>query len=71
MTDMEKAVGQYTIYRTFLSRTWPERALYLAIPDQIYRTFFQNLAIQAIIADHNIKLLVFTPIQEEITLWKD
>jgi glucose-6-phosphate 1-dehydrogenase len=71
MTDLEKAVGQYTIYRTFLSRTFPERILYLAIPDQIHRSFFQNLAIQAIIADHHIKLLVFKPIQEEITQWKD
>ena len=29
MTELEKAVGQYGIYRTFLRRVNPERKLYL------------------------------------------
>ncbi len=69
ITEMEKAVGQYGIYRTFLKRVNPERELYLAIAEDIYEDFFQRPAIQEIISDHKISLLVFEPEAEEISQW--
>jgi hypothetical protein len=69
VTELEKAVGQYSIYRTFLKRVNPERKLYLAIAQDVYQDFFQRPAIQEIIADQQINLIVFDPNLEEIIQW--
>lgn len=36
MSDIEQAIGQYVIYGKLLRRDEPDRALYLAIPEEIY-----------------------------------
>jgi len=69
MTELEKAVGQYGIYRTFLKRVNPERKLYLAVAQDVYQDFFQRPAIQEVVTDHQISLLIFEPITEEIIQW--
>lgn len=69
ITELEKAVGQYSIYRTLLKRISPERNLYLAVADDVYQDFFQRPAIQEIISDQQIKLLIFNPKSEEIIQW--
>lgn len=69
MTELEKTLGQYGIYRTFLRRTSPERSLYLAIPVDVYQSFFQEKAIQAVVADYELNLLVFDPELEEVVEW--
>ena len=69
VTELEKAVGQYSIYRTFLKRINPERKLYLAIAQDVYQDFFQRPAIQEVIADQQINLIVFDPNLEEIIQW--
>ena len=69
ITELEKTVGQYNIYRTFLKRVNPERKLYLAIDRDTYQNFFRKLAIQEIINDQKISLIVFSPITQEIVQW--
>ena len=69
ITELEKAVGQYGIYRTFLKRINPDRQLYLAIAEDVYQDFFQRPAIQEIITDQQINLIVFDPNLEEIIQW--
>ncbi len=69
MTELERAVGQYGIYRTFLRRLSPERELFLAVANDIWQDFFLKPAVQDIIADHQIAILVFDPDLEEITQW--
>jgi hypothetical protein len=69
ITELEKAVGQYGIYRTFLKRINPDRTLYLAIAEDVYQDFFQRPAIQEIITDQQINLIVFNPNLEEIIQW--
>lgn len=69
MTELERAVGQYGIYRTFLRRLSPERQLFLAIAQDIWQDFFMKPAVQDIIADHQIALLVFDPVAEEVVQW--
>ncbi len=69
MTELEKALGQYGIYRTFLNRTSPERILYLAIPVDIYQSFFQEAAIKEIVTDYVLNLLVFDHEVEEVVEW--
>jgi hypothetical protein len=69
ITELQKALGQYSIYRSFLKRTSPDRLLYLAIPIDIYQDFFQRPSIQVIIEDYSLKLIVFNPDPEEIMQW--
>ncbi|MEJ7714138.1 MAG: element excision factor XisH family protein [Pyrinomonadaceae bacterium] len=69
VTELEKAVGQYGIYRTFLKRVDPQRELHLAIAQDVYQDFFLRPAIQEVVADHQINLLIFDPAKEEILQW--
>ena len=69
ITELERAVGQYGIYRTFLKQSQAEQQLYLAIAQDVYQDFFTQPAIETIIADHQISLLVFDPQSEEVILW--
>ena len=69
MTELQKAVGQYGIYRMFLESVNPERELFLAIPQDIYLDFFQAPAVQDIVAVHQIHLLVFEPEIQEVVDW--
>jgi len=69
ISELEKTVGQYSIYRTFLKRISPDRELYLAIAQDVYQDFFRRPAIQEIISDQQISLLVFEPEAEEVVKW--
>ena len=69
VTELEKAVGQYGVYRTFLKQVDPQRQLYLAIAEDVYQDFFLRPAIQEVVTDHQIHLLIFNPEQEEIVQW--
>ena len=69
MTELEKTVGQYSIYRSLLRRVHPERELHLAVAQDIYQDFFQRPAIQEIVDDHQITFIIFDPNLEEIVQW--
>jgi len=45
--------------------------LFLAVVRDVYKDFFCQAAIEAVIADHRIKLLVFDPDQMEVVQWID
>ncbi|NJN60873.1 MAG: fatty-acid synthase [Coleofasciculaceae cyanobacterium RL_1_1] len=70
-TELEKAVGQYVLYRSILRHKDSPIQTYLAIPTQIYRTFFQHQIVQNLIQDEQIRLLIFNPATETIEQWKD
>jgi hypothetical protein len=40
VVDLEKAIGQYGLYRRFLKIQDPERELYLAVPRYAYEDIF-------------------------------
>ncbi|MDY6938957.1 MAG: XisH family protein [Cyanobacteriota bacterium] len=71
ISEFHTAVGQFLNYRVALKKLEPERALYLAIPTDIYNKFFSEPFIQEVIREYNLKLIVFDSQQEEVTLWKD
>ncbi len=67
--EFEAAIGQYVLYRLYLTQVFPEASLYLAIPETIYRSFFLKSAIQFATQELAIKLIVFNVEQEEIVQW--
>ncbi|MDZ8188543.1 MAG: XisH family protein [Nostoc sp. ChiSLP02] len=69
MRDFETALGQYLIYKAFLSIEYPEQELYLAIGEVIYEDFFQKVAIQLVLEKYQVSLLVINMKKEEIVKW--
>lgn len=69
--EFHLALGQTLNYRTALRKKEPDRVLYLAISDDVYDEFFTNEFIQEAIAEHKLKLLIFSIETQEIVLWKE
>jgi hypothetical protein len=66
--DMEKALGQYLIYRSILKRRQPDRALYLAVPKSIAKLFDEPLGF-LLLEDYDLRVVVFHPRRKEIIRW--
>jgi hypothetical protein len=67
--DLEDALGQFILYERLLLRYYPERTLYLAVTDSVYKTVFEEEAGQILLEDKLIRLLTFDPDQEVINQW--
>jgi XisH protein len=61
------AVGQYMNYRVNLEEYHPERQLFLAVPIDIFQTFFSSELALRSVNRLQIKLLIFDPQTEELT----
>ena len=69
MTELEKAIGQYSIYKSWLARIEPERMLYLAIDETAFNHLFLDISGQVLLEDYGIKLIVVDEASEEIVRW--
>ena len=69
MTDMERAIGQYVLYRIFLKRTEPDRELYLAVPQDVLEDLFQRVPGQGFLEDEWGKVFGVDNESEEIKTW--
>lgn len=67
--DLEKAVGQYVLYRAVLAQREPERELFLAVPELIIRDVFDQSLGELLLKDQSIRVLGFDPQTEVITRW--
>ncbi|MEM1167735.1 MAG: element excision factor XisH family protein [Cyanobacteria bacterium P01_H01_bin.35] len=66
---LENALGQYLLYRSVISRTEPDRKLYLAIPSIVYTDIFEDGLGKIITEDYQLLLLIFDINLEEIIEW--
>jgi hypothetical protein len=69
MKDLEDAVGQFVLYTHLLARYDPERRLYLAVTDAVYKSVFEEEAGEILLQDGVIRLVTFNPTQEAIVQW--
>ena len=69
ITDFYAALGQFLSYRLALAATEPERVLYLAVPVDTYRTFFQLEFTQIAVEKYQVLLVVYDPVNEVIVQW--
>jgi hypothetical protein len=69
VSEFHKASGQYDHYFLGLTLYQPDRVLYLAVPQNIYETFFQRPFIKLVVENKAIKLIVYNPKEETITQW--
>lgn len=70
LDDLEKAIGQYLLYRSWLARSnEPERQLYLAISDAVHLRVFARKSASILLEDYNIRLVVVNMENEEVVEW--
>lgn len=71
VNDLEKAIGQYVMYRELLAHKEPKRALYLAISIETYKGIFSEPLGELMVETQQLKLIIFDEIQEVIQQWKN
>ncbi len=67
--DFYLAYGQFMSYREALSTQEPERTLFLAVPDNVHETFFEDEFIAGMINKFGVKLITYNIEKEEIVKW--
>ncbi len=66
--DLERAVGQYIIYRNFLKKTAPDHQIYLALNQFVYQANFDE-TIEIVVKENQIKLIIVDTDKEVIAKW--
>ena len=69
VTEMERMLGQYVLYRALLRRQDPERVLYVAVPNRVFHTFIGLPDTLDLIHDEKVKLVLFEPGEEVVLSW--
>lgn len=67
--DFHVALGQFLNYQVVLENKDPSRQLYLAVPEEVYDTFFQSLLAKAVVQKYQIRLITYDPEHEVIVKW--
>jgi hypothetical protein len=71
VSEFHTALGQYLNYRLLMRAQYTDHHLYLAIPLNTYDSFFQLPFVQSTIQEHQMKLAIYTPEEQEIVQWID
>ena len=69
MSELEKAVGQFIIYRFAMRREDPERELFIAVGERIYNKFFVHPDVIELVETENLKIIVFNENKQMIVRW--
>ena len=69
MKDLEEAIGQFVLYERLLTRYDPNRKLYLAVPDAVRQSVFEEEAGRVMLEDNILRLFSFSPVHQEIVTW--
>jgi hypothetical protein len=69
VSEFHTALGQFLNYKFALEEVDPQRKLYLAVPESIYKSFFQRRFTRSVIERTQINLLVYDEKQEVIVQW--
>ena len=70
LADLQQAVGQYVLYRTWMRATEPDRILYLAVDEETAANVFAQAFAEIVAADLQIRLIVVNMDAERIVAWK-
>lgn len=69
ITALYEAVGKYVIYRNVLKIRDPERVLFLAIPEVIYKRFFEEIIVQGVLEEENFNMVIYNQHTKAISQW--
>ncbi len=69
VSEFHTALGQFLNYKFALEEADPQRKLYLAVPESIYKSFFQRRFTRLVVERTQINLLIYNEKQEVIVQW--
>lgn len=69
VSDFHTALGQFINYQFALEEFEPDRKLYLAIPLNIYNSFFQRRFTRSVVERTQLNLVIYNEKQEVIVRW--
>ncbi|MCF8246513.1 MAG: XisH family protein [Saprospiraceae bacterium] len=69
VNEFHRAVGQFNDYFVALEVVEPNRVLFLGIPEDVWKDFFQEPIIQKSLERIQAKLVVYNPFSEIILSW--
>jgi XisH protein len=69
ISEFHTVLGQLLNYRAVLQVQQPERKRYLAVTEEIYRSFLRRDLPQLSIKTYQIKIILFDPVNEVIVQW--
>jgi hypothetical protein len=69
MTDLERALGQFVLYRFLMGREEPDRTLFLAVPQEAHAALFDTAHGRDLVAAQALLLMVFDADAEVIVEW--
>ncbi len=69
ITEFYQALGQFLSHRHALEIEEPDRELYLAVPADIYESFFKQTFVQELVQLHQLKMLIYRAETEELEKW--
>lgn len=65
VTDFYKAIGKYELYFLALKKFFPDRKLFVAIPEKGYKNLIKDPFFEEVLAKLDIKLIIFTTEKEK------
>ena len=71
LADLQQALGQYVLYRTWMRTSEPDRILYLAVDEETGTNVFAEAFAQIVAEDLQIRLIVVNMRAERIVEWRD
>jgi len=69
INDLENAMGKYVVYHSVMTRTEPNRVLYLAVHQEAFSDVFEDPLGKLLLEDYGVRLIVFDSQKEEILKW--
>jgi hypothetical protein len=69
ITDLERALGQFTLYHEILSQSEPDRRLYLAVPEDTAGELFNEPIGQLLLQNRRLRVFIFDSKREVILRW--
>lgn len=69
ITDLERALGQYILYRNLLRRLDPDRVMFLAMPIEAFNSILDVVEGRDMIVEERLKLVLFDAVAEAVERW--
>jgi len=69
VSEFHSAIGQFINYHIALEEEEPDRTLFLAIPTETYKRFFEYPFVQKVLKRNQIPLILYSTQQPEISQW--
>jgi XisH protein len=69
LTDFYKALGQYQLYVLGLKKRFPNRKLFLAMPEESYLTLLNDDILAEFLNELSLNLIIFDPNTSRIVQW--